>query len=83
MAKILEKILGRKRVLVKENERIIALHKGELLGIYGPGLHTLPNRQNSLEFVRCDLTNAVFVSVYEHALFEKLSDVANQHLTVF
>lgn len=83
MAKLLDNILGRKRVLVKENERIIALHKGELLGIYGPGIHNLPNRQNSLEFVRCDLTNAVFVSIYEHALFDKLPDVANQHLTVF
>lgn len=83
MAKLLEKILGRKRVLVKENERIIALHKGELLGIYGPGIYNLPNHQNSLEFVRCDLTNAVFVSVYEHALFDKLPDVAKQHLTVF
>ncbi|MDH7796800.1 MULTISPECIES: slipin family protein [unclassified Beijerinckia] len=83
MAKLLDKILGRKHVLVKENERIVALHKGELLGVYGPGIHHLPNRQNSLEFVRCDLTNGVFVSIYEHALFDKLPDVANQHLTVF
>jgi len=83
MTKLIDKILGRKSVLAKENERLIALHKGELLGIYGPGIHRLPNRQNSLEFVRCDLTNAVFVSVYEHALFEKLPDAANRHLVVF
>jgi len=83
MTKLIDKILGRKRVLVKENERIIALHQGELLGIYGPGMHSLPNRQNSLELVRCDLTNAVFTSIYAQALFDKLPDVANRHLNVF
>ena len=43
---ILEKILGRKRVLVKENERAVALYKGEVLKILGPGEHLLPNRRD-------------------------------------
>lgn len=83
MTKLLDMILGRKRVLVKENERIIALHKGEILGICGPGVHRLPNRQRSLEVVRFDLTNPVFTSVYERALFDKLPGIAERHLTVF
>lgn len=83
MMMLLEKILGRKRVLVKENERVIALHEGRILGIFGPGMHSLPNRLNSLEIARHDLANPVLTSVYEKALFEKLPDVAERHLTVF
>ncbi|MDE1996564.1 MAG: slipin family protein, partial [Rhizobiaceae bacterium] len=83
MMEFLDKILGRKRVLVKENERLVALHKGTVLGIFGPGLQVLPNRRNSLDVSRFDLTNPIFTSVYEKALFEKLPDVAEHHLTVF
>ncbi|AYG61368.1 slipin family protein [Rhizobium jaguaris] len=79
----LDKILGRKRVLVKENERLVALHKGTILGIFGPGQQVLPNRRNSLDVFRYDLTSPVFASVYEKALFEKLPEVAEYHLTVF
>src|ERR1700751_467216 len=83
MMTFLDKILGRKRVLVKENERLVALHKGTILGIFGPGQQVLPNRRNSLDVFRYDLTNPVFASVYEKALFEKLPEVAEHHLTVF
>ena len=83
MMSIFEKILGRKRVLVKENERAVALYKGEVLGILGPGEHFLPNRRGRLEVDRHDVGNAVFVSAYEKALFAKLPEVAAKHLTAF
>lgn len=80
---ILDEVLGRKRVLVKENERVVALYKGELLGIYGAGEHTLPNRGGSLEVIRHDISTGVFTSPYEKALFDKLPDQAARHLTVY
>jgi len=83
MMTILEKILGRKRVLVKENERAVALYRGEILDVLGPGEHLLPNRRERLEVERHDLGNAVFVSAYEKALFAKLPEAAAKHLTVF
>jgi regulator of protease activity HflC (stomatin/prohibitin superfamily) len=80
---ILDEVLRRKRVLVKETERVVALHKGELLGIYGPGEHVLSNRGGSLEVTRHDITSGTFVSPYEKALFDKLPDQAARHFTVF
>ncbi|MBN9072144.1 MAG: slipin family protein [Rhizobiales bacterium] len=80
---ILDAILGRKRVLVKENERAIALHKGKLLGIYGPGEHSLPNAHGSLEIQMHDLGSGVFASPLEKVLFDRLPDAAARHLTVF
>jgi regulator of protease activity HflC (stomatin/prohibitin superfamily) len=82
MMTILEKILGRQRVLVKENERAVALYKGEVLGILEAGEHWLPNRRNRLDLYRHDLGTAIFVSPFEKALFDKLPDVAARHLTV-
>ena len=81
MMTFLETILGRKRVLVKENERAIALYRGELLGIFGPGEHSLPNRRNSLEVARHDVS-VTLTSPFEKALFDKLPDQAARHLTV-
>lgn len=83
MMTILDEVLGRKRVLVKENERVIALYKGELQGIYGPGEHVLPNRGGSLETLKFDITNGTFASPYEKAVFDKLPDQAARHFTVF
>ena len=82
MMTILEKILGRQRVLVKENERAITLYKGVLTGILMPGEHALANRANRLDIVRHDLRVPEFTSAYEKALFDKLPDVAARHLTV-
>jgi regulator of protease activity HflC (stomatin/prohibitin superfamily) len=79
----LEKIFGRERVLVKENERAVALYQGEVKAILEPGEHWLANRRGRLEIVRHDLKNPEFVSVYEKALFDKLPDVAQRHFTVF
>ena len=83
MMYLLDALRGRKRVLVKENERILALHKGALLGIYGPGEHALPNRRDSLETHRHDIGSAIFASPFEKVLFDKLPDVAARHLTMF
>ncbi|WFP60378.1 slipin family protein [Mesorhizobium sp. WSM4904] len=82
MKTILEKLLGRQRVLVKENERAIALYKGEIQAVLMPGEHWLANRRGNLEVSRHDLKNPEFVSAYEKALFDKLPDVAARHFTV-
>ena len=58
MMTILEKILGRKRVLVKENERAVALYKGEVLGILGRASICCPTGASGLEVERHDLGNA-------------------------
>lgn len=82
MMTILEKVLGRERVLVKENERALTLYKGEIKAVLTPGEHALANRRGSLEVSRHDLKNPEFVSAYEKALFDKLPDVAARHFTV-
>ncbi|WP_171026483.1 slipin family protein [Mesorhizobium comanense] len=79
---VLDKVLGRERVLVKENERALTLYKGEIKAVLLPGEHALANRRGSLEVSRHDLKNPEFVSAYEKALFDKLPDVAARHLTV-
>ncbi|TIW15407.1 MAG: slipin family protein, partial [Mesorhizobium sp.] len=68
MKTILEKALGRQRVLVKENERAVALYKGEIQAVLMPGEHWLANRRGNLEISRHDLKNPEFVSAYEKAL---------------
>jgi regulator of protease activity HflC (stomatin/prohibitin superfamily) len=83
MKTILDKILGRTRVLVKENERAIVLSKGEMLDILGPGEHVLAGRDEDIGIYRHDLTQPVFGSTFEKALFDKLPQVAARHLTVF
>ncbi|TIT57472.1 MAG: slipin family protein, partial [Mesorhizobium sp.] len=36
---ILDQVLGRERVLVKENERALTLYKGEIKAVLLPGEH--------------------------------------------
>lgn len=79
---ILDTVLGRERVLVKENERALTLYKGEIKAVLLPGEHWLANRNQSLEVSRHDLKSPEFVSAYEKALFDKLPDVAARHFTV-
>lgn len=83
MTMFLDMILGRQRVLVKANERVLALYRGEVLGILGPGEHTLPNRRGMLELERHDVNRPVFASAYEKPLFDRLPEVAARELTVF
>ncbi|WP_185973330.1 MULTISPECIES: slipin family protein [unclassified Mesorhizobium] len=79
---VLDKVLGRERVLVRENERALTLYKGEIKAVLMPGEHWLANRRGSLEVSRHDLKNPEFVSAYEKALFDKLPDVTARHFTV-
>ncbi len=82
MMTILEKMLGRARVLINENERALHLYKGEIRGILMPGEHMLANRRGRLEVERHYLARPELVSDYEMALFDKLPHVADEHLTV-
>lgn len=82
MTMFLDMILGRKRVLVKANERLLALYKGEVIGIFGAGEHALPNRRGMLELERHDMNRPVFASAYEKPLFDTLPQVARRELTV-
>ncbi len=83
MMTILESILGRERVLVKETERAIVLYKGEVRTILEPGEHVLANRGGSLEIMRHDIAAGIFSSPFEKALCEKLPEVAARHLQIF
>ncbi len=78
---LFEKIMGRTRVLINENERALHLYKGEIQAILTPGEYFLSNRRDSLEVESHDLSNPVFDSEYEKALFDKLPHVASEHLT--
>lgn len=82
MMNFLNKIRGRTRVLISENERALHLLKGELKGILGPGDHSLKNGRGSLVIERHNLAIPQFRSVYEKALFDKFPDVVEKHLTV-
>ena len=83
MTKIVEVILGRKRVQINENNRALYLNKGQIKGILRPGEHTLDNRNNSLELEMHSLHHPEFLSDFEKPLFDKYPDVATEHLTVF
>ncbi len=82
MTMFLDMILGRKRVLVKANERVLALYKGAVLGIFAAGEHSLPNRRGLLELERHDMNRPIFASAYEKPLFDGLPEVAQRELTV-
>ena len=82
MTKMIDWMLGRTRILVGENERVIALHKGRFIGILGPGEYRLPNRDGTLVAERHDLNSPAFVSKFERALMRERPDLAARHLTV-
>lgn len=81
MTSVLEKVLGHTRVLISEDERALHLVKGELCGILTAGDYRLANGRGSLVIERHSLTQPEFRSAYEKALFTKLPDVADAHLT--
>jgi regulator of protease activity HflC (stomatin/prohibitin superfamily) len=80
---ILDLILGRTRVRVKETERVIVLRKGQVHDILAAGEQVLAMRAEDMELIRHDIGNAVFTSPYEKALFDRLPNVATRHLSVF
>ena len=79
---VTDKLLGRSRVLIDQNERAIHLYQGEVRGILGPGEHVLGNRRKTMRLERHSLDRADFVSSYEQALFDRLPDVARDNLTL-
>ncbi|WP_337659030.1 slipin family protein [Sphingorhabdus sp. Alg231-15] len=83
MLYLIDKLMGRTRVTINENERAIWLYKGEVRGILGAGEHVLPNWRKQLRIERMALNSAAFVSAYEKALFEKAPDQADAHLTQY
>ncbi len=76
-------LLSRKRIRINENERVIALYQGKILGIYGPGIHKLPNEKGELELSSHYLTQPVLTSEFEKILFDKIPEIASRHLTQF
>jgi regulator of protease activity HflC (stomatin/prohibitin superfamily) len=82
MTNMFDWALGLTRVLVSENERVLALHKGRFVGILGPGEYRLPNRDGTLVAERHDLNSPALVSKFERALLRERADLAAQHLTV-
>ncbi len=80
---IMDRALGLKRVIVKENQRAIALYKGKFQGILSPGEHVLRANRNRLEIEWHDLARPEFVSVYEKALFRDHRVAAERHLTEY
>ena len=76
-------MLGVTRVIIKENQRAVALFKGQFQGFLTPGEHRLRNTRKRLEIEMHDLARPEFVSAYEKALFREHHEVAERHLTEF
>ncbi|MCJ2188316.1 slipin family protein [Novosphingobium beihaiensis] len=82
LKRLIDLLMGRRRVLINEDERAVWLYKGEVRGILGSGEHVLPNWDGSLQVDVCKLVQPMFVSTYAQALLEKLPEDAARHLTV-
>jgi regulator of protease activity HflC (stomatin/prohibitin superfamily) len=82
MKRMIDSLMGRKRVRIEENERAVWLYQGVVRGLLGAGEHVLPNRDGSLRVERQPLGQMLFVSNYEQAVFDKLPVDAATHLTV-
>lgn len=79
---IVDWIFGKKRFLVNENERVIALYKGQVNRILAPGEYALPNRRNRLFIMRYDINrDPYFESNLTKAVMSKLPEQAKDHLT--
>jgi len=79
---LIDVILGRTRITVAENERVLVLVKGRFAGILGPGRHGLWGQGHDLVIERHTLVQPDFVSAYDRALFRERPDLAETHLTV-
>lgn len=77
---LITKITGKKRITVKENERMIAVYQGRVLGFFSSGTHSLPNRDQSLEYVIYDLNEPVFSSIYEKTIRRKIPRELERHV---
>ncbi|WP_136660859.1 slipin family protein [Nitratireductor sp. XY-223] len=81
MWKTIDKAFGFERVLIRENERAVALYKGRFMGILTPGEHWLRNQRDMLQVEIHDLNSPEFVSSFDRALFREVPDEAARHLT--
>jgi len=75
-----ERILRRTRVVVNENERAVTLYKGIVTGILVPGEHVLKGRSDRLDIEMHDLADGYVRSAYEKALFDRMPQVAEEHM---
>ena len=80
MNKFIDEALGVRRIIIKENQRAIALYKGKFLGVLTPGEHRLTDR-GRLEIEMHDLARPEFVSPFDKALFRDHAAAAARHLT--
>ena len=78
---ILDRVRGVSRVIVKENQRAIALYKGKFRGVLTPGEHVLRADRGRLEIEWHDLARPEFVSIFDKALFRDHAVVAGSYLT--
>jgi len=81
MIKLFDWLCGRQRVIVLENQRVLALYKGRFVGVFGPGEHWLPRGPRAV-IERHDLGNPEVVSSYGRALMRTRPDLADRHWTV-
>ena len=61
-------LFGVTTVTVSENQRLVALKDGRLLGVYAPGRHRLPAQTHRLTLERHALTAVPLETAYEPAL---------------
>jgi len=78
---ILDRVRGVSRVIVKENQRAIALYKGKFHGVLTPGEHVLRADRGRLEIEWHDLARPEFVSIFDRTLFRDHAEVAGRYLT--
>ena len=80
---IVETLTGRTRVTVDETYRAIHVDRGEVVDILTPGTYRLPSRKDRLALDWHEISDMIFLSEYEQAVFEKLPEVAAEQLIVF
>ncbi len=78
MMHILDLILGRHRLTLKETQRAVVLQRGKLSDILTVGEHTLPRRNTDVQIH--DLGTPRFTSVYAEALIRTRPDLVETHL---
>lgn len=81
MMKMIERVLGYERIVVKENERALALLNGRFVGILEPGEHLMRNRRKGLVVERHSLVRPEFVSEYRDALIREMPEASAVHFT--
>ncbi len=79
MLNMIDRVLGRTRFTVNENNRALTLRHGTFEEILGPGEHV--RKARGLVAVMFDLNTPRFASTYERALFSERPDLVAAHLT--